>query len=146
VKEEPQDIKNQKVASWLLGACLLIIILMPFHGFISTWLGSSFGYLLLFKAWKELLLVPIVVACIYLLSSDKSLRRYLFSKDKKNLIILIGVFIIWQFLSAINGGQNAKAVALGLAIQVRWGLFFICCLIATYIIGVSHNLIFKSWF
>ena len=143
MKEEPQDIKNQKVASWLLGACLLIIILMPFHGFISTWLGSNFGYLLLFKAWKELLLVSIVAACVYLLSSDKSLRRCLYSKDKKNLIILIGIFITWQIMSAIVGGQNAKAVALGLAIQVRWGLFFICCLIAVYYSRLSQSNIQK---
>jgi O-antigen ligase len=52
---------------FLFGSWLLIIALIPFHAFISTWGGSTIGPLEVWKSWKEiLLLVDLFVACGYL--------------------------------------------------------------------------------
>src|SRR5687767_3206143 len=62
----------QQMARILLGFMVIslavIVVLLPFHAFISTWGGTEIGPLLVWKSWKEivlLLLLPILI--VYLL-------------------------------------------------------------------------------
>ena len=50
---------------WAMAASTTVIVaLMPVHAFVSTWLGTMIGPLLVWKSWKEILLaaiIPVVV-------------------------------------------------------------------------------------
>lgn len=55
----------QRLTLWFLTvSAYTIISLMPYHAFLSTWLGTMIGPLLVFKSWKELLLALMVLAAL----------------------------------------------------------------------------------
>lgn len=130
------DINN--TAKVLYFVVIAIIVLVPFHGFFTTWIGSNTGGLLLWRAWKELLLAFGCSLGILLLIKDSDLRQTLFNaKDKLVWVMLI--FVAWQVLRAVTGGENAEALILGLVIQVRMFLFFGLAAIVAYYARLSNN-------
>lgn len=110
---------------------------MPFHGFFTTWAGSLFGSLLLWRAWKELFALVSLVVAVILLVRDRALREWIFTKNRP-LVILIAAFAIWQFVAVLFGGQNTSATVLGLVIQLRLLVIFALAGIAAYYINTSQ--------
>ncbi len=125
------------VAKILLAIVITIIVLLPFHAFVTTWIGSNTGGLLLVRAWKELLLVVAVVLAAFLLVQDPLLRKKFFSSNTNKLIVLCSV---WIMLVTLLNMRDLDAGALGLAINLR---FFVIYLVAQ--IGVYYVKIPEAW-
>ncbi len=110
------------LASFLI---LLIIALVPFHGFLTVWLSSLIGHYTLLRLWKEFLLVIILLIGCFFLFFDKKIKNTLF-KDK--LIFLIVLFlliqIIWGIFSYLNKDVSKKALFYGLLVNSRYFIFF----------------------
>ena len=106
------------LASFLI---LLIIALVPFHGFLTVWLSSLIGHYTLLRLWKEFLLVIILLIGCFFLFFDKKIKNTLF-KDK--LIFLIVLFlliqIIWGIFSYLNKDVSKKALFYGLLVNSLW--------------------------
>src|SRR6476469_584320 len=89
----------------------VIIILLPFHAFLSVWLSSIFGHYTALRLWKEVLLVGLVVLAGYVLFRDKRLRQEFFTSRLNQLILgYIVVSFIWGFVSLMQDAVTVKAL------------------------------------
>ncbi len=61
----------------LYASLLVIIILMPFHAFLTTWAGSIFGNREIWQAWKEIVIVIMSLIGVGVLAKDRTLRQKL---------------------------------------------------------------------
>lgn len=116
-----------KILSWGTG---IIFILLPFHALLTTWAGSNFGQLDLFRIWKELLLIPLTAGAVWLVARDKNLKQWL----KTNSIVrLIGLYILLHIAIGIyalaTGNVNEEALAYSWIINLRFLVFFLVCII-----------------
>lgn len=103
----------------LLLGLLLIFVLMPFHPFLSTWGGTAIGPLELWKSWKELLFVVLVVPVIVWLAMQPTILR---SLRKNPLILTITAYVVLTLLLAVlSWSQNGTDATLaGLAMNLRY--------------------------
>jgi hypothetical protein len=116
-----KELSNRLTGVLLIGF-IVIMILLPVHAFFSTWLGTHIGPLLLWKSWKEvllLLLVPLLI-CWGLLRPDivKILWRRTINK-------LIALYIILHALLALFSQASMEAVLVGLLMNLRFLAMFI---------------------
>jgi hypothetical protein len=112
---------------------LIILLLLPFHEFLTTWLASNFGHINLFRVWKEIVLVLISPIVIYLACADKKLKKWLI---KDRLILLILLFSVVAILLGAVGYYhkvvNLSALAAGMVIDLRFFLIFLMTLVLTH--------------
>lgn len=132
------NLKNSWVARTLFIIVISILVLVPFHGFLTTWVASNTGWLLIWRVWKEILLILATVLATILLFKDVELCNKIF---KSRFVQLIGFFIFWQLFSATLMSRDLDALILGLAIQLRLFVFFIIVAIATYYNRPSKKLL-----
>lgn len=71
--------KHAKAAVFLSGTTAIILILVPFHAFLTVWFSSFVGHYTLLRLWKEFLLVIVVAGAIYILLTDRALLKKLSS-------------------------------------------------------------------
>ncbi len=109
------------VQKLLLGGWLTLMLLLPFHAFISTWGGSSIGPYSLWKVWKEVVLVLLCIPTFLLLREDRSIWK----KAVSSWLLRIGAFyVLFHVIITLLVGRDADAVLYGLAINLRIILFF----------------------
>jgi hypothetical protein len=118
------------IERFLLASWLIIITLMPFHAFISTWGGTVFGHLLIWKSWKDILLLfDLFVAFAYLLQKK---RFHLFYKNKVFWLIMAYSFlnlILWVALR-----PDKKAAIAALLINLRlFGILLLGWVLMTFV-------------
>lgn len=120
----------------------LILILLPFHAFFTTWAGSNFNHLDLFRIWKELLLIPLCIVALWLVYQDKKLKQNFFSSK---LVLLIVAYVLWQlalsFWAYANDNVNASALIYGGLNNLRFSLFFLVC----YVVAFKSVWLYKHW-
>src|SRR5690242_17506390 len=112
---------KQARGTWLLRVLLvafaIILVLLPVHAFISTWGGTAIGPLLVWKSWKELLLLVLVPLVIwyFVLRPDvlKTVWRGWLSK-------LVLSYVILNVVMAVLSQASAEAVLSGLATNLRF--------------------------
>ncbi len=110
-----------------------IIILLPFHEFLTTWAASNFNHYDLFRAWKEVLLVLLSPFVIYIIFKTPRLKKWIVN-DWIPLLILVYISLnISLGLNAYAANRvNALALAEGLMIDLRFLVFFIIAAVAAY--------------
>jgi hypothetical protein len=107
---------------------LLIFGLIVLHAPMSVWLGTTFeGYDLLIKSWKEILMVVLAPVAVYLLWRNRPVARELL-RDK--LLWLIGAYGALHLLLVAVFRSDAASEFAGLAIDLRYVLFFVLVYIA----------------
>ena len=111
---------------------LAILLILPFHEFLTTWLASNFGHIDLFRIWKEVVLIIISPIVIYLALINQKLRSWLI-RDK--LVLLILFFSLIVVVLGVVGYHmhhvNASALEAGLIIDLRFLLIFLFTLTIT---------------
>ncbi len=121
---------TQKLSQVLAWATVVILVLLPFHAFFTTWLGANFGHLDIFRIWKELLLIPFVLATFYLAYTDKKIKNWLTNSP---LVVLILVYILLHIslgIFAISTHKvSSSALIYALLINSRYLIFFLCCIV-----------------
>jgi len=120
---------------------LIILLVLPFHEFLTTWLASNYGHINLFRVWKEIVLLVLSPLVVYLALTNKNLKKWLI-KDK--LILLIASFSLITIVLGIIGYRlhhvNGSALEAGLIIDLRFFLIFIFGLVIT-----SYSDFFKKY-
>lgn len=113
------------------GALLLIFGGIVLHAPLSVGFGVLFPqYELLIKSWKEILMVLLVPLAIILVN-----RRQLWGELSRDwLVWLLGVYAALHIVMSVVLYQGLAATAAGLAIDLRYVLFFglVYVLIKTY--------------
>ena len=101
----------------------MIIVLMPFHAFLSTWAGSVWGNMDFWKAWKELLLVLLSIPLVAWLSVRPRRWRMLLRDPLAWWIVAFIVVLV--FLGLLHVEDNGRqALLTGLASSGRYFLIF----------------------
>lgn len=139
-KPSSSGFDNRKIARILLVLVYIIIVSVPFYSFFSTWFSSFTGGLLFWRAIKEFVLLVGLLLTGLLMYKDKKLRSYLIGQK---IVLIIGLFIVWQLFVTSLFGRDIDATALGLTIQLRSVLFFIVASVAGYYVPVSLGRLYK---
>jgi hypothetical protein len=116
------DMVKKWAVKFLTFLFVIIIVILPFHGFLTTWMGSSFGNLLLWRAWKEILLLLAVCISAYLMFADRDLLKKLWQRPVNKLIV---GFTIWMLVGTLLFNRDADSALQGLTIQLRFGFILI---------------------
>lgn len=104
-----------------------LLAYMPFHIFLSTWIGSSFGILEFAKVAKEIVLVAGFVITLGLSVRQAWFRELLRSK----LVWLIIVYALLHVYLALIKPTDQDAEILGLVYNTRFLLYFLYGLLLT---------------
>jgi hypothetical protein len=114
------------ILSWVSGFIMAILLLLPFHAFLTVWGASLFGHYTALRLWKETLLVVCVLGVIYLTFVDNKIRGHTLSR---RLVWLIFAYMLlnlaWGLLALNQHDVSAKALGYGLVINLRFLVFFI---------------------
>lgn len=137
-----QSDPSDKLTRLLICGVLIILVLVPFHAFFTTWLGSIFGAEDLIKIWKELLLSVLAVFCGYIVFRDKELRTR-FQSDL--LFKLIGAYVLLHLLrgvvALVNNDVTLEALLFALIINLRFLVFFS----VAYVVGTQSQWLHERW-
>lgn len=121
----------------LAGGWLLIILLLPFHAFISTWGGSQLGFLEVWKAWKEFFLFGLLILALFYLIKNNYLKEFFKSK----LVILIFVYLILHLLYIAILKPDMQAALVALLFNFRFlGILLLSMVLTRF---VDKNLLLK---
>lgn len=131
---------QQNTILFLKYSVFFIIAAVPFYAFITTWIGSNIGGLLLLRAWKELLLVLLGLGVIYLLTADKRLRQRFF-KDAFLWVVL--AYIAWALITGVFLIEDLDSAALGATIQFRSFAIFLIAAVVVFYHKVTEDTLYK---
>lgn len=109
---------------------VLIIILVPFQAFATTWLGATFGHLDLFRAWKELALVAMSPLVVWVIWRNDDLRRWLIS-DWLSRLSVAYVFLhgMYAAYALVTGTVTLEATVYALIINLRLPIFVLLAMV-----------------
>lgn len=114
------------VLSWVSSLSRVILILVPFHAFLTVWLASWLGHYTALRLWSEVLLSFCVVGMLYLLITDHKIRSHTLTRRLVWLILAYSmVTIVWGLLALNQHDVSAKALGYGLIVNLRFLIFFL---------------------
>jgi O-antigen ligase len=122
--------------------CACVIILLPFHAFLTVWLSSGVGHYTLLRLWKEVLLLLLFLGCVELLATRDDLRRACRGERLIGLITAYVVFVsLIGFIAYLAGGVSLKAYAYGVLLDTRYLVFFEI----TWAVTLHDDLLIRFW-
>ncbi len=101
---------------------VLIVVVMPVHAFVSTWLGTAIGPLLVWKSWKEILLAGLIPVVVWYGVLRPDIIRILRGRWVNKLIALYALLHIGL---AFVSTASAQAVIAGLLMNLRFLAIFV---------------------
>jgi hypothetical protein len=120
------SIAKSELSKVLAYFVVVILVVIPFHAFLTIWASSIFGHYTLFRLWKEYLLAALLIGTISLFITDKKLRKQLIDNRIFFLIILyLAVEVIWAIVSYVHHQVDKKALFYGLLLNCRYLIFFL---------------------
>lgn len=118
--------KHSRLDSFLLGiltgAFLIIVGLLPFHAFLSTWGGTAIGPLLMWKSWKEIVIALLVPVVMVLCLRKPAIARDIWGRWYNKLIAL---YVLLTGLFTIFSGASSEAAIAGLLMNLRFFALFV---------------------
>jgi hypothetical protein len=97
-----------------------ILVLVPFHAFLTVWLSSGVGHYTVLRLWKEVLLLVAGTAACYLLLKSADLKQRI---RKYWLWRLVAAYVLLTIvagaISYTHGSVTLKAVLYGELLNVR---------------------------
>jgi hypothetical protein len=128
-----------RLASYLVA---LILVLLPFHALFTTWAGSNFGHLDVFRVWKELLMVPLGLFAAWMVYSDKAFQRQLARSWLIRCIVAYSaLFIVFAAFSLMTDRATPTAIIYSLVISLRFLWWFLI----VWVITRSDPFVNQQW-
>jgi hypothetical protein len=125
-----QSAPVNKLAKILSGLVAIILLLIPFHAFLSVWLSSLIGHYTLLRLWKEFLLLPIILGALYILVVDRPLLKKIWSLWLTKLIAGYSILLVaCGAIALARHAVAAKAMWYGLLVDLRFLVFFLAVLV-----------------
>lgn len=126
-------------ASYLIA---LILCLVPFHALLTTWAGSNFGHLDLFRIIKELLMVPLGFYAGFLAIRNKDLFKQVTHGWLSWLLIAYSLlFVSLGLIDFINGTVNPTAIIYSLLTNLR----FLWFMAIVWIVSSVNPFLSRNW-
>lgn len=98
-----------------------ILLYLPFHTFISTWGGSAFGGILIWKSAKDILLFGLLGAVIVRLLWRGTLQFHL-RQRLEQLILAYALITLGSAVLAWQGAQTAAGILMNLRYLVAFSI------------------------
>jgi len=106
----------------------IVIVLLPFFGFITVWPASIFGHYTLIRLWPEYLVLIIGLMTIILAFVETKVAKAILLNK---LVWLIGAYVVLDLIMAVvatlNKQVSSKALAYGILDDLRFFVFFLVC-------------------
>ena len=116
------------LANYLVAA---ILVLVPFHAFLTVWASTFVGHFVLLRLWDEALLVLLVFVVGTWFVRDRGLRRELAASLIGRLIGLYALFVVILGLLGFATHQvTAEALGYALIIHLRFLVWFLAVWLA----------------
>jgi hypothetical protein len=138
-----QSLSISKFKLYLVYLTIIILVLLPFHAFLSIWLNSATGHYELVRLWKEILIFFLLLpGCITIYIKDKTVRSEL-AKNKIQILIVAYILLhitigVWAYL---HHQVSLKALSYSLIINLRLVVFLWVCMVLAF----SSNFVVKNW-
>lgn len=126
----------------ILAVCFVAILLvLPVHAFISTWGGTAIGPLLVWKSWKEIVLLALVPLVAWLCILRPDIARALWRSWMNRLVL---AYVLLTIIMAFASQASFSAIIAGLLMNLR---FFAIFVLAQVIVasGAPWVLRLKKW-
>lgn len=122
------------VIRFVVAGVALILALIPFHAFLTVWGSTLLGHYTLLRLWKELLLVPLGLASLWLVFRELLLRQQILRSWLFRLIVIYYFLMVLLGLIALKQHTvNATALYQGLIEDLRLvTIFFVAWVAASY--------------
>lgn len=131
-----------KLTNLLAWTILAILALMPLHAFLTTWLGSNFGSLDLWRAWKEFIIIGLLLGSLVLLIQDKPLRHQFLGNRLIRLIFLFSLIALLRTAYGYNAGIiSDQSLLFGIGVGLRYLTFFV----VVWLVAQKTNLLHRLW-
>lgn len=118
---------RNKVASYLV---MTVLVLVPFHGFLTVWGSALVGHYILLRLWDDALLAILVVVVTVWLIRDKELRQWFSGSLLVRLIAAYaGLTVLLGIVAYTKGDVTPKALAYGLLVNLRFLAWFLAVLL-----------------
>lgn len=119
-----------------------VLVLLPFHALLTTWAGSNFGQLDLFRIWKEIVLFLCLPLVVWLIWHSPPIRRWLFNSW---IARLCGLYILLHLIlgawALTHHDVTAEALIYSLIANLRFIAFFIVCAL----LAAKTSLLANHW-
>lgn len=119
---------------------LILLAYMPFHVFLSTWIGVTFGILDVLKALKDVVLLVGVFLSVIVLVNEKNISHIF----KNKIVILISIFILLNTTYFFIFDNYVESEILSLVYGVRFLLFFVYGYLITQFKGFDKDEFIKK--
>lgn len=118
-----QQSKVQRVIVAIIGYVFaVILVLLPVHAFLSTWLGSVFGNMLIWKSWKEIAIAALVPLVVWLCVLRPDIARAMW---RSRLNRVIAAYVVLTIIMAVFSAASSEAVIAGLLMNLRFFAMFV---------------------
>ncbi len=114
--------QQKQVSTVLMWLFVFLIAYLPFHGFLSTWAYTNFGYELFFKSWKELLLVVMLLGSVVIVLGNRTTLNKLAGRLINKVVVAYSAL---HLIMAAFTEQTTEALLHGLAANLRFLAFFL---------------------
>lgn len=119
-----------RLTRFLVWATTAILILLPFHAFFTTWLGSNFGHLDAWRIWKEIIIVLLVPPVAYLAWRTPRVHQWFKQSWLARLMLAYMLLTVLLGVSAlITHRVDGAALIYGLLSNLRFLGFFVMMII-----------------
>ncbi|TXG76642.1 hypothetical protein E6P97_03240 [Patescibacteria group bacterium] len=143
MRKKSPPLITERLATMGVGASAVIICALPFHAFVTTWLGSQIGAYDLVRSWKEALLLLGILLAIAVVVSD-STRRWQQLLKQTPILWILGyacLTLLCTFATLLQSEVTRDALLYGLMIQLRFLCFF--GLLALF--SLYNDFIYQYW-
>lgn len=132
---------TEQLTRLLIISSAAILVLLPVHAFLSTWLGTVIGPLLVWKSWKEIVLALLVPAVVGLCFLRPDIAKKVWARPINKLI---AAYVVLHLGLTIFAQASNDAVLAGLLINLRFLAIFVLIQVA---VASEHPWIerLKSW-
>ncbi len=131
-----------KLLSLVSILAIIIIVVVPFQGFLPIFGYHLFGHYTAFRLWDEVALLIAVIGTLVLMVIDHKIR---FNTLYRRLVWVIIVYILLNLslglIAYVNHGVTAKALGYGLIVNLRYLLFFLI----TWAVALRMSKLKNSW-
>lgn len=119
-----------------------ILLLMPFHAFLTVWLSQFVGHYTLLRLWKEIVLLLLVaVATGVVLLRPSILKQAARTKLAWVMLVFGLVQLVWGVVALVLHQVSLKALGYGWIVDTRLILFFL----VTWIGGLTGLRLERRW-
>lgn len=120
-----EKINGTKLSRALSYAVAVVLVLLPFHAFLTVWLSSVGADYTLVRLWKEIILLVLALPAGYILWSNHTIRSAVLHS---RLMMAVSIFILLQLVSGLfalaSGSVNVEAFGYALISNTRYLLLF----------------------